>query len=404
MNSSEIFKKLCEGLKFPKETNPIYHDKKTKATSVDVQDVKKEIKDEIESIELEDSTGDITLLNSFNTKVEKRGKKRKLLSEDDIKRKKQILETEQLNHYRNVNKIKVKGKSIPAPAQTFNEFEIDADLQDNLRKAGFTAPTLIQQQSVPVMMKDKNLLALAPTGSGKTIAYLLPIVQKLKSHKKVGFRALILCPTRELVKQIKNECVKLSEGRKFRIYTIANKKKAKAQFSSECKEKYDFLITTPGRLCLLLNQENSTLDLKTVQQVVIDEADKLFEAGNCGFRKQLRQILEACSNENRKIAMFGATSRSAVSKWCYKNVKNLVQVNIGRRNIASLDVDQKLRFVGDDKDKLFVLRDIFRNGIEPPVLIFVRSKDKARMLFKELLYDGVLVDAIHADRTEEEFE
>lgn len=69
----------------------------------------------------------------------------------------------------------------------------------------------------------------------------------------------------------------------------------------------------------------------SVEQVVIDEADKLFEAGNCGFSKQLRQILDACTNENRKIAMFGATSRPAVTKWCFKNVKNLTQVNIGRR-------------------------------------------------------------------------
>ncbi|XP_045464966.1 probable ATP-dependent RNA helicase DDX52 isoform X2 [Harmonia axyridis] len=375
-------------------------------------DLKQEIKNEFEEIsesmnsmkleEPNDCDNDITILSSFNTKTEKKGKKRKLESEDEVQRKKRIQEVEQLNHYRNVNKIKVKGKSLPPPAQTFAEFEIDLDLQENLKKIGFTAPTLIQQQAVPIMIKGKNLLALAPTGSGKTIAYLLPIIQKLKSHKKKGFRSLILCPTRELVKQIKNECVKLAEGRKLRIFTIPNKKKAIAEFSSKGKQTYDLMITTPGRLCLLLEQENSTLDLKTVERVVVDEADKLFEAGNCGFGKQLRQILGACSNENRKIAMFGATSRSSVSKWCYKNVKNLIQVDIGRRNTASLDVDQKLRFVGDDRDKLFALRDIIRNGIEPPVLIFVKTKDKAKMLFKELLLDGIYVDAIHADRTEEE--
>lgn len=79
---------------------------------------------------------------------------------------------------------------------------------------------------------------MAPTGSGKTVAYLLPIVQNLQKRQKEGFKSLIICPTRELVKQIKDECVMLTEGRNLRIYTIANKKKAIAQFSTECKEKY----------------------------------------------------------------------------------------------------------------------------------------------------------------------
>lgn len=106
------------------------------------------------------SDNDITLLNSFKNKTENKGKKRKLESEDDIKRKKQILEKEELNHYRNVNKIKVKGKSLPAPARTFVEFEVDSDLQENLKKAGFSTPTLIQQQAVPVMMKVSSYLVI----------------------------------------------------------------------------------------------------------------------------------------------------------------------------------------------------------------------------------------------------
>lgn len=126
-------------------------------------DLKQEIKNEFEEIsesmnsmkleEPNDCDNDITILSSFNTKTEKKGKKRKLESEDEVQRKKRIQEVEQLNHYRNVNKIKVKGKSLPPPAQTFAEFEIDLDLQENLKKIGFTAPTLIQQQAVPIMIK-----------------------------------------------------------------------------------------------------------------------------------------------------------------------------------------------------------------------------------------------------------
>lgn len=191
MNSLEIFKQLCGGLKFPKETNPTLYAKvmyilllriitiqnlylhllcrsqfsnsfsnkspfQKSVTEDDKKVIKKEIEEVDSSAKLEnsnDSEDDITILNSFNMKKEKRGKKRKLQSEDEIKRKKQAFEIGEMNHYRNVNKIKVKGKSIPAPAQTFDEFKIDSDIQKNLRKAGFTMPTLIQQQAVPVMMQ-----------------------------------------------------------------------------------------------------------------------------------------------------------------------------------------------------------------------------------------------------------
>lgn len=191
MNSLEIFKQLCGGLKFPKETNPTLYAKvmyilllriitiqnlylhllcrsqlstsfsnkspfQKSVTEDDKKVIKKEIEEVDSSAKLEnsnDSEDDITILNSFNMKKEKRGKKRKLQSEDEIKRKKQAFEIGEMNHYRNVNKIKVKGKSIPAPAQTFDEFKIDSDIQENLRKAGFTMPTLIQQQAVPVMMQ-----------------------------------------------------------------------------------------------------------------------------------------------------------------------------------------------------------------------------------------------------------
>lgn len=177
-----------------------------------------------------------------------------------------------------MNNISVVGRHIPNPVKAFSDLNIDEDIQGNLIKCGYSEPTPIQKQGVPVMLEGRQLLACAPTGSGKTAAFLVPIIQHLKGPEKQGFRALILCPTRELASQTQRECVKLSEGRGFKIHIISKIKKALSQYGSKSNKKYgklrlwfininfyvavvDILITTPNRLCFLLNQEPPAIDL-----------------------------------------------------------------------------------------------------------------------------------------------
>jgi len=137
-----------------------------------------------------------------------------------------------------------------------------------------------------------------------------------------------------------------------------------------------------------------------VQWLIIDEPDKLFETGVRSFRDQLEQILQACSNKNKKIAMFSATYTPAVAKWCCHNMKGLIRVTVGQRNAATELVDQQLLFVGNESGKLLAFRDLIRKGLTPPVLVFVQSKERAQQLFSELIFDGINVDAIHADRSQ----
>lgn len=126
----------------------------------------------------------------------------------------------------------------------------------------------------------------------------------------------------------------------------------------------------------------------------------MFEAGTRSFREQLDQIIAACTNSNRKIAMFSATYTPLVAKWCVRNMKQLIRITIGQRNTATDLVDQELLFVGNEQGKLLAFRDLVRKGLSPPVLVFVQSKERAQQLFNELIYDGINVDAIHADRTQ----
>lgn len=401
MDTFDLFKKLSRGAKFNK-TNRLQTIEKNGVIEENISDISSQTshkctkKNDIVSEE-------IILLSSLtqNDINIKKGKKHKHEDDDTTAAKKRRLqETEKINQFRNLNNISVVGRHVPQPYKNFEEYEVDQDIKDNLRKCGYEEPTAIQKQATPLMIHGRQILACAPTGSGKSAAFLVPIIQVLGKPQRQGFRALILCPTRELAKQTQRECVRLSEGREFQIHVINNIKKALKQYGPKSSQKFDILITTPNRLCYLLKQEPPAIFLNNIQWLVIDEADKLFEAGNRGFRKQLSDVLNACNSPDRKIAMFSATHTPLVAKWCVHNMKGLVRVTIGRRNTATDLVDQELLFVGNEQGKLLAFRDLIRKGINPPVLVFVQSKERAQQLFNELIYDGINVDAIHADRTQ----
>ena len=112
----------------------------------------------------------------------------------------------------------------------------------------------------------------------------------------------------------------------------------------------------------------------SIEWFILDEADRLMEEGQNNFKEQLDDILAACTNPQKKLALFSATYTVPVAKWAIKNLKNLARVNIGAQNAATEYVEQELLFVGSESGKLLAIRDMVRNGIKPPVLVFVQSK------------------------------
>ncbi|KAK9891345.1 hypothetical protein WA026_014585 [Henosepilachna vigintioctopunctata] len=228
MDAYDIFKKLSKGVKFSKSNNRILSKKagqtvkleplKVEVDSVSINgDISSQNPTEQNSTQ-NSSDNNITILSSSNIGNVNKAKKRKHGEESEMQcqRKKKLLEIEKINHYRNVEGISVVGKNVPEPAYTFDHFKIDADILENLKKCGYEDPTPIQKQAVPIMLEEQQILACAPTGSGKTAAFLVPIIQQLRGPQKQGFRSVILCPTRELAKQTQRECVRLSEGRNLR--------------------------------------------------------------------------------------------------------------------------------------------------------------------------------------------
>lgn len=358
----------------------------------------KEIKDKENKLNDSDSNeDDIEILPNLQLKLPDKGKKK-----DKSAKKVANLQKELLRHIRNKNKIHVHGQDVANPVTSFNqlkeEFNLHPRILENIQKSNYTSPTPIQMQAIPVMMQRREILACAPTGSGKTAAFILPLLHHLQEPRNAGVRAVVLAPTRELASQIYQDFQRLSEGRGFRIQYIhkANLKK----FGSKAFKKIDILVTTPQRLIFLLSQESAILTLSTVEWLVIDESDKLFEDGKTGFRDQLGTIYKACDSPNIRRAMFSATFAYDVEQWCKLNLDNVVQVYIGGKNMATTTIDQQLLFAGTEIGKLFAMREIIQKGIEPPVLIFVQSKERAKELFQELIFDGINVDVIHAGRTQ----
>ena len=138
--------------------------------------------------------------------------------------------------------------------------------------------------------------------------------------------------------------------------------------------KHDILVSPPNRLVHMLQQDPPLLSLDRVEWLVVDEADKLFEAGVSGFREQLAAIHRACSGPGLRRAMFSATLGPEVEAWCRLNMDNLVRVRVGAANSATDTIHQRLVYCGTEAGKLHAFRDIVRAGLQPPVLVFVQVR------------------------------
>ncbi|XP_059174682.1 probable ATP-dependent RNA helicase DDX52 [Physella acuta] len=309
---------------------------------------------------------------------------------------------EEIRHLRNKYHIHTNGTDVPDPLRDFDELKtvygVSEVILHNIEKLGYKEPTGIQRQAIPVLLQGRDLMACAPTGCGKTAAFIIPILHHLKEPQGGGFRALALAPTRELAKQILREFRKLSKGSGLRSCYIEKEISA----IKKSQQSFDILVTTPNRLVYMLQQDPPLISVSNVEWLIVDESDKLFETGKNGFRDQLGAIYKACSSSKLHRAMFSATFAQDVEEWCKLSLDNVIQVHIGAKNTAVNTVEQQLLFTGDEEGKLIAFRNLIAEGISPPVLVFVQSKERAKHLYTELMYDNINIDVIHADRPQDQ--
>ncbi|CAE7283547.1 ddx52 [Symbiodinium natans] len=285
----------------------------------------------------------------------------------------------------------------PDPVESFETMPsrgVPPWLIRNLTSLGFSQPTPIQMQCFPAIMSGSHVLASAPTGSGKTIAFLGPILALLAKPGKEFARALVVDPSRELAKQTLDEFAKLTAGRKWNGRLVD---KLSGDKAGNIK-RLDVAVATPLRLVQLLRDNRISLD--ATKHLVFDEADKLLDLG---FAPQVDELLTFCPKEQGRLMqtmMFSATLPPVVVDLAGSILTSPLRISIGDINAAAPDVEQKLLFITSEDGKLFSFRQLLQDGeIKPPALVFVQSKERAKELFGELVYDGIFVDAIHADRT-----
>lgn len=322
------------------------------------------------------------------------------LTADALRKKELNRQIQKDAEQRKKHGIHISGHDVPSPLQSFAELSTRYNCKPYilryLAELGFKEPTPIQRQAIPILLSGRECFACAPTGSGKTLAFICPILMKLKPGSKDGIRAVILCPTRELAAQTTRECKKMAKGKKYYIKLMT---KELAKSSDFKKIPCNILVSTPRRLEFAIHKRK--LDLSRVEYLVLDESDKLFELG---FVEQIDSVVKACSNPSIVRSLFSATLPDSVEELARSIMHDAVRVIVGRKNSASELIKQKLIFAGSEEGKLLALRQSFAESLNPPILVFVQSKERAKELYKELAFDNIKADVIHADLIQTERE
>jgi len=265
---------------------------------------------------------------------------------------------------------------------------------------GYTQPTPIQQQSIPHVLAGKDILGCAQTGTGKTAAFALPIIQRLlehpRPHKKQAkhheraIRCLVLSPTRELAAQIGASFTNYSAETNLRNTVIFGGVKQGSQ-TRALRDGIDILVATPGRLIDLIGQGH--VDLKSVEIFVLDEADRMLDMG---FINDIYRILNYVP-EKRQTLLFSATMPQKIQSLADSLLHEPIDVRIAPEAPAAENVDQQIYLVeGASKTKL--LEHVLEGEDISRVLIFTRTKRRADRLLQDLQWSNIKADVIHADR------
>jgi superfamily II DNA/RNA helicase len=288
-----------------------------------------------------------------------------------------------------------------APAPLFNTLPLDAKLLRAVAESGYTAMTPIQAKAIPIVLAGRDVMGAAQTGTGKTAAFTLPLLQKMLRHENASMsparhpvRALVLAPTRELADQVAENVKKYAQHSLLRSVVVFGGIDMKPQ-TLALKAGVEVLIATPGRLLDHIEAKNAVLN--HVEYVVLDEADRMLDIG---FLPDLQRILSYLPKE-RQTLLFSATFSPEIRKLANSYLQDPVLVEVARPNATATNVEQRFYSVTDD-DKRAVVRQLLRTRSLAQALIFVNSKIGAARLARSFERDGLKTQALHGDKTQDE--
>ena len=280
---------------------------------------------------------------------------------------------------------------------TFNDLNLLKNIQQSLEEEGYETPTPIQQQAIPIIMEGTDLVGCAQTGTGKTAAFAIPIINSLhrivsSSGKRKLIRTLVVTPTRELAIQIDESFNTYGKYTNIRSMVIFGGVSQMSQVD-QLKKGIDILIATPGRLLDLHKQ--GYIDLDHLHHLVLDEADQMLDMG---FINDVKKIVKLTPT-NRQTLLFSATMPMAIRELADTFLTKPKYVSVSPVSSTAETVNQKVYFVGKE-DKRKLLYHIIRNDNINNVLVFTRTKHGADNVVKALKKNGVLAEAIHGDKSQ----
>lgn len=279
---------------------------------------------------------------------------------------------------------------IYSSTHTFSDFGLDPQIVENLSHKGYAAPTPIQDQAIPALMEGRDVVGIANTGTGKTAAFLLPLIQKVLNDPDQG--VLILAPTRELAVQIKEEFKAFAEQLPISVALCIGGQSLNTQVAN-LKSNPHFVIGTPGRIKDLI--QRGAFNTELFSNIVLDEVDRMLDIG---FRQDIKFLTSQLPTQ-RQAAFFTATINSDAEEIMRTLLTDPVHISVKRTETAN-HIQQDIVTVKQGESKIDVLHNLLTQQEFEKVIVFGRTKHGINKLERELSNRGVKVSSIHGNKTQ----
>ncbi|KAI8800153.1 ATP-dependent RNA helicase DDX42-like protein [Cladochytrium replicatum] len=306
------------------------------------------------------------------------------------------LREDEVNQVRRELEMTVTGRNAAKPCISFAHFGFDEALLAAVIRHGYEQPTGIQRQAVPVALSGRDIIGIAKTGSGKTAAFVWPMLIHIMEQEELqhgdGPIGLILAPTRELVQQIYAETKKFAKAYDLRVSQVYGGASKAEQFKELRNSGVEIIVATPGRLIDMIKMKAT--NLRRVSFMVLDEADRMFDLG---FEPQVRSI---CGNvrPDRQTLLFSATFQKRVERLARDVLEDPVRIAVGTVGAVNTDITQHVQIFDDDSRKWdWLVGRLVGFSVEGSTLVFVSRKDAVDELSKNLVAAGFSVGGLHGD-------
>ncbi len=274
----------------------------------------------------------------------------------------------------------------------FSSLGLNRLLLQSVRELKYAAPTPVQAEAIPAVMAGRDVIATAQTGTGKTAAFLLPILHGILARPRAGAGAVIISPTRELAQQIAEVCQTLAKHAQIKLGLLVGGMPMQPQ-ERALRTGSDIIVATPGRF--LDHMQRDPRPFARVHTLVLDEADQMLDMG---FLPDVRRIVARLPSRQQTL-LFSATMPPVIQKLAGEILRKPVSIEIGRRSTPAVGITQAAYPVPDHL-KSTLLRYLLRHTEMPSVLVFTRTKQFAKRLAKSIENDGFTVAELHSNRTQ----